>query len=136
VDVLRLNIVVPIVGASGLYIALAMLTSANRFFLRANPGFPSIYDSGVRYLRDAEHGSQASPDNELWLTIPDAVRYGGADCKVLAAWRAAELLEQGELAAPFLIEPPPGSRLWHVVVRREDGTLEDPSKILGMKGPA
>lgn len=105
-------------------------------FLRTHPGFPGIYESGVRYLRDAENGTQSSPDSELWLTIPDAVSFGGADCKVLAAWRAAELQEAGEDASPMLVSPRPGGHVWHVVVMRGDGSVEDPSKILGMKGEA
>lgn len=138
--VTRLNICVPVAGPTGLYLALAMLVQADRLYIRASRArgqeVPALYDSGVRYLRDAERGTQQSPDSELWLTIPDALSLGGADCKVLAAWRVAELQEDGEDAVPLLKPPRAGGRVWHVVVQREDGTIEDPSKLLGMKGEA
>lgn len=136
-EVLRLNVVLPVTGALGMRFALDVLVAANRLFLRRNPSFPALYRSGVRYLRDADRGTQDSPDAELWLTAPDALAYGGADCKVLAAWRAAELLErEHEQARPELVPPRPGGQVWHVVVRRADGRLEDPSKLLGMEGEA
>lgn len=132
----RLNILIPVAGPTGLYLALTSLVMANRLYLETHPDCPGLYESGVRYLRDADKGTQESPDAELWLTIPDCIAYGGADCKVLAAWRVAELQEQGEAAVPLLIEPRPGGRTWHVVVRRGDGSIEDPSKLLGMNGDA
>lgn len=136
-EVLRLNVVIPVEGAEGMRFALDVLVAANRLFLRRNPTFPELYKAGVRYLRDADAGTQASPDAELWLTAPDALELGGADCKVLAAWRAAELLERsGEQARTELVPPRPGGQVWHVVVRRADGRLEDPSKLLGMEGDA
>lgn len=134
--VVRLNILVPVAGPTGLYLALGMLIAANRLYLRTHPDAPPLYESGVRYLRDAEQATQKSPDAELWLTIPDAIAYGGADCKVLAAWRVAELVEAGEDATPLVVPPRPGGHTWHVTVQRGDGSEEDPSKILGMEGAA
>lgn len=119
-----------------MYLALQLLVDANRVFLRTHPDFPPLYEAGVRYLRDADRRTQQSPDSELWLTIPDAAHLGGADCKVLAAWRVAELQEAGENASCLLIPPKRGGRVWHVVVQRADGTVEDPSKLLGMQGDA
>ena len=127
---LYVNICVPVGGALGLQASLAVLVALDRLYLRAHPQCPGIYASGVRYLRDAEQRNQETPRAELWLTIPDAVRAGGADCKVLAAWRTAELLEGGESAACDVAEVRPGK--WHIRVRRGDGSIEDPSRILGM----
>jgi len=50
----------------------------------------------------------------------------------LACWRAAELRQHGERARVLVKQVKP--RLFHVVVLRQDGTIEDPSKRLGMKG--
>ena len=99
---LHLNITVPVAGIRGLYAALGALVALNRVYLQYHPRTPGLYESGVRYFRDAEHGTQNTPDAELSITIPDCLRAGGADCKVLAAWRVAELLEAGEAARPHV----------------------------------
>jgi len=131
---LYLNIAVPVAGEVGLHAALEALVALDRVYLRAHPRTPPLRRAGVRYLRDADAGTQANPPTELWLTVPDAIRAGGADCKVLAAWRVAELRERGELGArPVLSRH---RHLWHVRVRRADGRIEDPSAELGMKGAA
>lgn len=130
---LRLNICAPVSGPLGLMAALEVLVSLDRLYLRTHPNARGIYESGVRYLRDADAGDQGTPPAELWLTIPDCIRAGGADCKVLAAWRCAELREQGEKTARCVLSH--RGLLWHVRVQRGDGTtIEDPSKRLGMGG--
>lgn len=130
---LYLNICAPVAGPIGLEAALECVVALNRVYLRAHPDTPALYRAGVRYLRDADRGSQAVPDTELWLTIPDCIRSGGADCKVLSAWRVAELREQGEHARCLLSNR---GYLWHVRVTRSDGTIEDPSRLLGMEAAA
>jgi hypothetical protein len=131
---LWLNICVPVAGATGLEAALECLVALDRVYLRTHPQCPGIYDAGIRYLRDADGASQETPPSELWLTVPDCIASGGADCKVLAAWRVAELRERhGEHARCVLSRH---GRLWHVRVARSDGTIEDPSRILGMGGEA
>lgn len=128
---LRLNICVPVAGPLGLLTALEALVSINRVYLRTHPRAPSLYRAGLRYLRDVDNRSQALPDAELWLTIPDTIAAGGADCKVLSAYRVAELRERGELDARcHVVQVGPSS--WHVIVKRADGTTEDPSRRLGM----
>lgn len=132
---LWLNICVPVAGATGLEAALECLVALDRVYLRTHPRAPRIYDAGIRYLRDADGASQDTPPSELWLTVPDCIAAGGADCKVLAAWRCAELRERdGELGARCVLSRV--GRLWHVRVRRSDGTIEDPSRVLGMGGAA
>lgn len=126
---LYLNICVPVAGPMGLEAALECLVALNRVFLRAHRDTPPLYEAGVRYLRDADAATQDTPPTELWLTIPDCLRMGGADCKVLSAWRCAELREQGDHARCTLTRR--GS-LWHVRVTRSDGHIEDPSRALGM----
>lgn len=96
----------------------------------ANRGvFPSsLYDSSIRYKRE-EVGE------EEWQTPLQTAQRGTGDCEDLAAYRTAELLVQGESGArPRVLTITPTLR--HVVVARADGRLEDPSKMLGMKGRA
>jgi hypothetical protein len=131
---LWLNICVPVSGALGLEAALEALVALDRVYLRTHPRCPALYKSGVRYLRDADNGTQDTPPSELWLTVPDCIALGGADCKVLSAWRCAELRERhGELARCELSRR---GHLWHVRVRRSDGSIEDPSRLLGMGSDA
>lgn len=129
---LFLNICVPVAGPGGLRAALEALTALDRVYLRSHPRTPELYASGVRYLRDADARDQGRPLSELWLTVPDVIQAGGADCKCLAAWRVSELRELGEDASPHVLRV--GPSLWHVQVRRGDGTIEDPSALLGMRG--
>jgi len=129
---LYLNICVPVSGPLGLEAAIEALTALDRVYLRSHPGTLPIYESGAVYLRDAEDRDQGRPRAELWLTVPDVMRAGGADCKCLVAWRLAELRERGEDARPVIVRV--SQSLWHVQLRREDGRIEDPSKRLGMGG--
>ena len=110
------------------------LTQLSSLFLQANPQFPRLYDSGVRY--------QAWPQTEFWLT-PDwamAFRYAGhgVDCKTLAAWRCAELrVRDGDPGAKCVFQRYDAgpSVVYHVRVQRSDGSVEDPSVLLGMDDP-
>ena len=130
---LYVNLVVPVSGQVGLLAALHALVALDRVYLRSHRNTPSLYSAGVRYLRDVETSSQRRPDAEMWVTIPDALAARGGDCKVLSAWRVAELLERGLDAAPVLSRK---GHTWHVRVRMPDGSVEDPSARLGMRGGA
>jgi hypothetical protein len=106
---------------------------------------PALYESGVRYQEEP-------PGHEDWLDAPEVVRQGVADCEDLAAYRAAELRVAGHDCEPvikwqwipremMLAQGYPASKLpdrgvWmvHCCVRFPDGSVEDPSKILGMGG--
>lgn len=114
----------------------AMLTAALEgltamaFVTLATQKLPPLYRSGVRYeqepLRDGKR-------QERWLT-PDQVyaqRWG--DCEDLAAWRAAELRQRGIPARAVAIRT--GAKKFHAVVRWPDGSIEDPSRLLGMGKP-
>lgn len=86
---------------------------------------PPIYQSGVRYVAAKVQ------------RLPDAYaikKQGFADCGPLAAWRAAELRAAGEPATLRIYWRPirGGQRLFHAQVRRADGRIEDPSRLLGM----
>lgn len=92
--------------------------------LIAAGNIPPLYQSGVRYRRER--------NSENWRDAAEVARAGFGDCEDLAAYRVGELLAQGEPARIHVYQPAP--RLWHVVVRRSDGTIEDPSRNLGMRG--
>jgi hypothetical protein len=118
-----------------LYKALEFLAAANIAYLHANPGTPRLYQLPIRYIRDPL-------GVEYWQGIPKIIENGGADCKSLAAARVAELRcrdgedgSQGKGLGRFRLEPHPKGRdtiIYHVDVVRGDGSIEDPSAILGM----
>lgn len=103
------------------------LVRTNVWLMETNP-LPPLYSSGVRYRREPR-------GSEEWTPAPRVFARRFGDCEDLAAWRAAELRRAGELDARA-IPIRSGARIWHAVVEREDGTIEDPSRALGMKGPA
>ena len=112
-----------------LHTLLGALVAVNRVLLRTVPGIPSIYSSGVRYVRD-------TPGTEDWCDVLQVLAQGYADCKSFAAWRVAELRENGIAARCEVTRPrmlPRGQLLYHIRVRWPDGTIEDPSIALGMR---
>lgn len=117
-------------GERAIIFLLEALANIDLDYLRAYPKTPSLYASGVRYER--QKGEQ-----EDWHDIPTAIATGKTDCKVLAAWRVAELRMQGIAAKPYLLRQrsDDGKYLYHVQVAWPDGRIEDPSKVLGMASP-
>lgn len=102
--------------------ALEELCTLNEAFLRLNPRLPDIYKAGVRYLAEP-------PGEENWLTYPVLISLRAGDCEDLACARVAKLRQKGEHAKPHLYHK---GNLWHVMVRRGNGRIEDPSSALGM----
>lgn len=86
---------------------------------------PPIYSSRVRYKREPR-------GREDWQSAAKANRAGTADCEDLAAWLAASYRLVGVNARAIVKQVGPG--LKHCLVQLPDGTIEDPSKRLGMKG--
>lgn len=144
-----------------LQIALEGLTKVNEWHIeralkKAMKGegnaIAPLYASGVRYKEDP-------PGEENWKDVHAVIRDGHADCDRLTAWRAAEcrvaakMARRPELYAdpvlkwqwipravmlaqgyPGRLLPADGVWLVHCLVRFPDGSVEDPSKILGMGG--
>ena len=106
--------------------ALEGLTAVNAVLLaRAARPVPRLYDSGVRYKREA-------PGREDWLHVGQVLKRKSGDCEDLSAWRAAELrVYDAEPARVVVIRT--GPRTLHAVVQRADGRVEDPSRLLGMR---
>lgn len=91
--------------------------------LMERSALPPLYRAGVRYRR--ERGT------ERWQTCEQVFVAEAGDCEDLCAWRVAELRRAGEEGAMCIVRRT-GQTLWHVQVLREDGTIEDPSRLLGM----
>lgn len=88
---------------------------------------PPLYQAGVRYQREPR-------GSEKWQTAVGCFRSKRADCEDLAAYLAASYRLVGVDAVARVRQIRPG--LKHVVVELPNGTIEDPSKRLGMKGAA
>ncbi len=102
------------------------LTDIDLLYLLNNPSTPLLYHAGVRYVRD-------EPGQEDWQAIPEVMKRRKADCKSLAAWRAAELLARGHKAfVQYHWRDSPQGATFHIYVQLENGEMEDPSRILGM----
>ena len=86
---------------------------------------PPLYESGITYRREPR-------GREWWESAEDVAALAtkrSGDCEDLASYRAAELRYwDGELARVAILRTKRGT--FHAVVEREDGTLEDPSRIL------
>jgi len=123
---------------------------------------PPLYRSGMVYKRQSgcygirdENGRSASfcsvPGvvdasdpvlfREQWRTAVVAYNEDPreGDCKVLGCWRAAELQIAGYRAFAFPrvrryynAQSSRWENLAHILVNRGDGTIEDPSRVLGM----
>lgn len=89
-------------------------------------GLPPLYSSGIRFMKDPNHGSGGE-----WFCSPLATfeRKVG-DCDQLVIYRLAELRAQGIPATCRAIWI---GTSFHVQVRRENGKVEDPSVELGAR---
>jgi hypothetical protein len=90
---------------------------------------PEIYKSGVRYAPEPWQGQEEFAD----IPTVNARKWG--DCDDLAPWRVAELRVLHHEPATLRVswKKLPRARLFHITVRRANGQVEDPSRLLGMK---
>lgn len=129
-----LSIVVPFRGERDLLIALAATVAINVEQLLFNPRTPKLYASGIRYKRESCLAPTVLGGCERFLTALQTLKEGAGDCDDLASWRAAELIVAGDANAKAV--PVRSGKMWHCIVVHGDGTKEDPSALLGMKGSA
>lgn len=116
-----------------LRLLLEALTAANVVYLQFHKNTPGIYQSGVRYSEELAE-SRTGPIPEDWKSIPYVIHDGEGDCEDLACWRTAELLMAGEHAQPTFTHRLVGNKLlYHILVKRGNGSIEDPSARLGMR---
>ncbi len=109
---------------------LEALIAANVGYLESGAHVPSLYHAGIRYTPDVQ-------GDEKWKDIARVIGTRAGNCKEFAAWRVAELRFRGDPLARCVVTvtPLPQYTLFHITVRRGDGTLEDPSRALGMPEP-
>lgn len=90
---------------------------------------PPFYHSGVVY-------KPQTMGRDRWQDAARLLKTGMGACEDLVAWRVAELQMAGENAHAEVISnvAPNGSMVvYHVVVRRANSEIEDPSALLGMQ---
>jgi hypothetical protein len=114
------------VGIARMVDALAWI---NQAWLALHPEVPALYESGIYY---SERGLTACGDD--WRDIPEILANGHGVCEDLAAWRIAELREQGVRVDPLITTTlaTPDLVVYHVRVLYASGQIEDPSAFLGM----
>lgn len=104
---------------------------------------PPTDTGGLRVMGiDREASAEAcwdiqTSDHRVFLPEHDVTV---SNCDDLAPWRCAELREAGEPAkirVQWKRDARTGQKLFHILVRRADGSIEDPSLKLGMRtGPS
>lgn len=113
------------------------LIGINEIYLSSYPDTPQLYESGVVYTDQVPEADPFSTgmQTDRWQDIPRLLMTGAGACEDLASWRVAELRAQGDLGADVTVLTQPdgqGNVLYHIRVIKGDGTLEDPSAVLGM----
>lgn len=127
-----LKISTPVGSASPSLLGAALETATRaaqaELALRKIPTLKSAIRQGVRWRPEP-------PGTGEELALPSTVlERGWGDCDDLAPWRAAELRTTGEDPGARAIAYRSGPQRWHAVVRRSDGSVEDPSRWAGMAG--
>jgi hypothetical protein len=94
------------------------------FLTRIGSKFPWLYNTNVRFrpepFKDGEHF------DPIWIVV----KRGWGDCDDLCSWRRAELkVRCGEDTTSRIVWPTQ-TRKYHALVRRADGTWEDPSLVM------
>lgn len=118
-------------GESDLTLGLDCMTAWNVRQMKRNPNLPHLYDAGVQYEREilCTHNGVTGICEEWWTTLELYNRKSG-DCEDLSCTLAAACILAGEKGARARAKR--SSIGWHIQVRHQDGTIEDPSVKLGM----
>lgn len=113
--------------------ALEVGTRINESLMRdwSSAGYhvPSVYElaavAGLRYKPEP-------PGQEWWQTFLDNLERDDGDCEDLAMHQAAWYRHTGEDPQAKATSKRTGRRMYHAIVKRGDGTIEDPSMPLGL----
>lgn len=130
-----LSIVMPfaegMAGRPEINLALACLTAIDVYEIEKY-GLPSLYSkrAGVQWRQEFCLAPGVRETCERFLSARKVLEERFGDCATVAPYRAAEHRLRGVRARAIVI-PSPGVG-WHAVVKMPDGTIEDPSKVLGM----
>lgn len=126
---MRIRIAIPEVAirADVFDAGLETTTRINEALMRSGraPTFSEMLDRGVEWRPEP-------PGDEHFDHAAIVAARGHGDCDDLSPARAAELRITGEDPGARAIAVPSGPRKWHAIVRRSDGSTEDPSVAAGM----
>lgn len=129
---MRINVAIPEahVGAPVLNAALEATTRLNESLLKEDsiPTFERALKQGIQWKPEP-------PGDEHFDHGGTVFKRRWGDCDDLAPYHAASLRHSGEDPGATAIVKRTGPKLWHAVVRRSDGTIDDPSKRAGMGQP-
>ena len=110
---------------------LEALVQVDCAYLLRHPRTPRLYQSGVRYQREA-------PGLEDWQDIPTCLRRRVGDCEDLGCWLVAErrVFDRDPTARPNVTmrRRKTGGWLFHIKDISSRFGVEDPSALLGMRG--
>lgn len=119
----RCEIPIDEVGAYSIRELLDALATIWARYLAKHP-LPGLYSSGIRFQKEPNAGQY-----EDWKTPHQTLEDGWGDCDDLVIYRAAELRASGERASVVVMRRK-GTSKFHVLIRRGNGQLEDPSLVV------
>jgi hypothetical protein len=126
---MRINVAIPEahVKKPVLDAALEATTRLNEQMLAAGeiPTFDKALAYGVKWRPEP-------PGDEHFDHGKRVMARKWGDCDDLAPWHAATLRHTGEDPGAQAIVKRTGPKLWHAVVQRSNGSIDDPSKRAGM----
>lgn len=129
---MRVNVAIPEaqVSAPILNAALESVTRLNESMLKQDkiPTFADGLKEGVKWKPEP-------PGDEHFDHAGVVLRRKWGDCDDLAPWQAASLRHTGEDPNATAIVKRSGPKRWHAIVRRGDGSIDDPSRAAGMGQP-
>ncbi len=113
-------------NAAAIEAALEGLVNVDMLLIETGTVPPYPHHAGVIY--------QLEPiGEEDWKLAHNVIRDGWGDCEDLAAWVVAGLRVTGEDPGAFVALVQTGEAKLHAVVRRSDGSIDDPSADLRPK---
>lgn len=108
--------------------ALESVTRTNTGLIRSGKAPPA-----AKMIKAGKVRWQPEPPGDEHFDLPGTViGRGHGDCDDLAPWHAASLRASGIDPKARAIVKKSGPRRWHAIVRRGDGSIEDPSLHAGM----
>jgi hypothetical protein len=129
---MRVNVAIPEseVSAPILNSALESVTRLNESMLKQGkiPTFEDGLKEGIKWKPEP-------PGEEHFDHAGTVLRRKWGDCDDLAPWQAASLRVTGEDPNATAIVRRSGPKRWHAIVRRGDGSIDDPSRAAGMGQP-
>lgn len=130
---MRVNVAIPEseVSAPILNAALESVTRLNQSMLKQDkiPTFADGLKEGIKWRPEP-------PGEEHFDHAGVVLRRKWGDCDDLAPWQAASLRHTGEDPNATAVVRRSGPKRWHAIVRRGDGSIDDPSRAAGMGQPS